>query len=50
LEKKKKKELAKEKEARAKQESKLSKAVYHRLLEAEKTDKKVKKEIKKEKP
>jgi hypothetical protein len=50
LEKKKKKELTKEKEARAKQESKLSKAVYHRLLEAEKTEKKVKKEIKKEKP
>jgi hypothetical protein len=50
LEKKKKKELAKEKVAQAKQESELSKAVYHRLLEAEKTEKKVKKEIKKEKP
>jgi hypothetical protein len=40
LEKKKKKEVAKEKEARAKQEVKISKAVYHRLLEAEKQKRK----------
>jgi hypothetical protein len=40
LEKKKKKELAKEKEARAKQESECSKAVYHQLVEAKKTRKK----------
>ncbi len=49
LEKKKKKEVAKEKEAWAKQEDEISKAIYHRLLEAEKTEKKVKKEVTKEK-
>jgi hypothetical protein len=46
LEKKKKKELAKEKEEKIKQEKELAKAVYRQSLEAEK---KVKKEIKKEK-
>jgi hypothetical protein len=49
LEKKKKKELAKEKEVRLKQEKERSKAVYHQLVEAEKRERKVKKEIKKEK-
>ncbi len=49
MEKMKKKEVAKEKEARAKREVGISKAIYHRLLEAEKTEKKVKKEVKKEK-
>jgi hypothetical protein len=43
---KKKKELAKEKEANVKQEDKRVKAVYHQLLEAEKKAK-VKKEVKK---
>jgi hypothetical protein len=47
--KKKKKELAKEKEVRIKQESECSKAVYHQLVEAEKRERKAKKEIKKEK-
>jgi hypothetical protein len=49
LEKKKKKELAKEKEVWLKQEKERSKAVYHQLVEAEKRERKVKKEIKKEK-
>jgi hypothetical protein len=48
LEKKKKKELAKEKEEKIKQEKELAKAVYRQSLEAEKKVK-VKKEIKKEK-
>jgi hypothetical protein len=48
LEKKKKKELAKEKDEKIKQEKELDKAVYHQSLEAEKKAK-VKKEIKKEK-
>ncbi len=38
LEKKKKKELAKEKEAKIKQECERSKAVYHQLVEAEKSE------------
>jgi hypothetical protein len=49
LEKKKKKELAREKEAKIKQECEHSKAVYHQLLETEKSERKVKKEVKKEK-
>ncbi len=49
LEKKKKKEDAKEKEALAKEEAEFSKAIYTRLLEAEKLEKKVQREIKKEK-
>jgi hypothetical protein len=49
LEKKKKKELAKEKEAKIKQEREQSKAVYRQHVEAEKSERKVKKEIKKEK-
>jgi hypothetical protein len=49
LEKKKKKELAKEKEAKIKQEREQSKAVYRQLVEAEKSERKIKKEIKKEK-
>jgi hypothetical protein len=49
LEKRKKKELAKEKEAKIKLEKERNKAVYKRLLEAEKSERKVKKEIKKEK-
>ena len=49
LEKKKKKELAKEKEAKIKQEREQSKAVYRQLVEAKKSERKVKKEIKKEK-
>jgi hypothetical protein len=48
LEKKKRKELAKEKEVKIKQEKEQAKAIYHQLLEAEKKAK-VKKEIKKEK-
>ncbi len=48
LEKKKKKELAKEKDEKIKQEKELAKAVYRQSLEAEKKAK-VKKEIKKEK-
>ncbi len=48
LEKKKRKELAKEKEVKIKQEKEQAKAVYHQLVEAEKKAK-VKKEIKKEK-
>ncbi len=48
LEKKKKKELAKEKEEKIKQEKELAKAVYRQSLEAEKKVK-VKKETKKEK-
>ncbi len=48
LEKKKKKELAREKEEKIKQEKEFTKAVYCQLLEAEKRVK-VKKEIKKEK-
>jgi hypothetical protein len=46
---KKKKELAREKEAKIKQERELSKAVYRQLVEAEKSERKLKKEIKKEK-
>jgi hypothetical protein len=46
LEKKKKKELAREKEEKIKQEKDFAKSVYRRSLE---TEKKVKKEIKKEK-
>jgi len=46
LEKKKKKELAREKEEKIKQEKEFAKDVYRRSLE---TEKKVKKEIKKEK-
>jgi hypothetical protein len=49
LEKKRKKELAKEKEAQIKQARECSKAVYHQLVEAEKSERKVKKEVKKEK-
>ncbi len=49
LEKKKKKELAKEKEAKIKQERECSKAVYRQLIEAEKSERKAKKEVKKEK-
>jgi len=49
LEKRKKKELAKEKEAKIKLEKERNKAVYQRLVEAEKRAKKEKKEIKKEK-
>jgi hypothetical protein len=49
LEKKKKKELAKEKEAKLKQERERSKAVYRQLVEAEKSERKIKKELKKEK-
>jgi hypothetical protein len=49
LEKRKKKELAKEKEAKIKLEKERNKAVYQRLVEAEKREKKEKKEIKKEK-
>ncbi len=49
LEKKKTKELAKEKEAKIKQEREHSKAVYRQLVEAEKSERKVKKEVKKEK-
>jgi len=49
LEKKRKKELAKEKELRLKRESERSKAVYHQLVEAEKSERKAEKEIKKEK-
>jgi hypothetical protein len=48
LEKKKKKELAKEKDEKIKQEKELVKAVYRQSLETEKKAK-VKKEIKKEK-
>ncbi len=48
LEKKKRKELAKEKEIKIKQEKEQAKAIYHQLVEAEKKAK-VKKEIKKEK-
>ena len=48
LEKKKRKELAKEKELKIKQEKDQAKAVYRQLLDAEKSAK-VKKEIKKEK-
>jgi hypothetical protein len=48
LEKKKRKELTKEKEAKIKQEKDQAKAVYHQLVEAEKKAK-VKKEIEKEK-
>ncbi len=48
MEKKKRKELAKKKEAKVKQEKELAKAVYHQLVEAEKKAK-VKKEVKKEK-
>jgi hypothetical protein len=48
LEKKKRKELAKEKEAKIKQEKDQAKAFYHQLGEAEKKAK-VKKEIKREK-
>ncbi len=48
LEKKKRKELAKEKEIKIKQEKEQAKAVYHQLMVAEKKAK-VKKEIKKEK-
>jgi hypothetical protein len=48
LEKKKRKELAKEKEAKVKQEKERAKAVYHQLVEAEKKAK-VKKQVKKEK-
>ncbi len=48
LEKKKKKELAKEKEEKIKQEKEFAKAIYRQSLEAEKKVK-VKKEIKKEK-
>jgi hypothetical protein len=48
LEKKKQKELAKEKEIKIKQEKERAKADYRRLVEAEKSAK-VKKEIKKEK-
>ncbi len=48
LEKKKKKELAREKEEKIKQEKEFTKAVYHKSLEAERKVK-VKKEIKKEK-
>jgi hypothetical protein len=46
---KKKKELAKEKEVQIKQENEHSKAVYHQLVEAEKSKRKAKKEVKKEK-
>jgi hypothetical protein len=46
LEKKRKKELAREKEEKIKQEKDFAKSVYRRSLE---TEKKVKKEIKKEK-
>jgi hypothetical protein len=49
LEKRKKKELAKEKEAKIKLEKERNKAVYQRLVEAEKSERKEKKEIKKEK-
>ena len=49
LEKKMKKELAREKEAKIKQEREQSKAVYLQLVEAEKSERKVKNEIKKEK-
>ncbi len=48
LEKKKRKELAKEKDEKIKQEKELAKAIYHQSLEAEKKAK-VKKAIKKEK-
>jgi hypothetical protein len=48
LEKKKKKELAKEKDEKIKQEKELAKAVYRQSLETKKKAK-VKKEIKKEK-
>jgi len=43
------KELAKEKEAKLKQERERSKAVYRQLVEAEKSERKIKKELKKEK-
>jgi hypothetical protein len=49
LEKRKKKELAREKETKIKVEKERVKAVYQQLVEAEKSEKKVKKEIKKEK-
>ncbi len=49
LEKKKRKELAKEEEAKLKLERECSKAVYRQLLEAEKSERQVKKEVKKEK-
>jgi hypothetical protein len=48
LEKKKRKELAKEKENKIKQEKEQAKAIYRHLVKAEKSAK-VKKEIKKEK-
>jgi hypothetical protein len=49
LEKRKKKELAREKESKIKLEKERAKAVYQRLVEAEKSERKEKKEIKKEK-
>jgi hypothetical protein len=49
LEKKKKKEVAKEKENHAKEEEERAKALYNQLLKAEALEKKIKKEIKKEK-
>ncbi len=49
LEKRKKKELAKEKEFKVKLERERSRAVYQQLVEAEKSERKAKKEVKKEK-
>ncbi len=48
LEKKKRKELAREKEEKIKQEKEFARTVYHQSLEAERKTK-IKKEIKKEK-